>query len=253
MPAKMVHSAVHSLVGNTAGGGAGGAGTGGAPAKKRMSVASVQSFDSLPEELERELELDSEDITPAPAVLHALENARPGAPAMTVRGRMGMRNASPPPPWTRRSTSSVPSLLSPRPVMKQQQRYSLPPPLPPGAYPYQSLALPVGNAPLTAMGRTSPLGKSMFGLGIAEAGARDTDSTGESARMVEERKRREEKLADRQRRRTSAELGGEERAKREARRWRIALELRDTERSYVDVLAEIDEVRLQVLGLPRAC
>lgn len=56
--------------------------------------------------------------------------------------------------------------------------------------------------------------------------------------------RRDNRKFEKEQRKTLRDLNGSdlEKAKREERRWRIALELRDTERSYVKVLEEIDSV-----------
>ena len=61
--------------------------------------------------------------------------------------------------------------------------------------------------------------------------------------MEEKEERRRERGEMREQKRTSKQLWEVEKPKREERKWRIALEMRETERTYVAVLEEIDKVR----------
>lgn len=161
--------------------------------KNRMSVASVASFESLPEE----------------------EDEPPGRPALT------RRSASPHLPPERQA-----SLISLSPIKTRsssQQRYSLPTPPAYGGG-FQAFALP-------GAGRASPLG-------------RPVEYREEEKETVEEKEeRRRERGEMREQKRTSKQLWEVEKPKREERKWRIALEMRETERTYVAVLEEIDKVR----------
>lgn len=138
----------------------------------------------------------------------------------------GERRDAPPtarPPLLRRSVSpSRPSPL-PRPVSFAPQgsarsnnpkRNSLPtPPAFDGSYrPFSLGPMPLSRS--SSRGRTSPLGRDDRDEELGEKGKR---SEGERE---------------------------QERAKREERRWKIAEELRETERAYVDVLEEIDAVSI---------
>ncbi|KAL8291395.1 hypothetical protein RQP46_002373 [Phenoliferia psychrophenolica] len=176
LPANLVQTNYHSIVG----GGAVGASV---AAKNRMSVASVSSFESLPEE-------DSNNAVPA------VPDSSPKAEEVSSRPRpsLSRRSASPGPPSARLSGVG-------------HQRHSLPPAAYNGAY--QSFVVP---QTLTA-GRMSPLGRSQSW-------------------------QKEEK---------GGKPSKEEKIRRGERRWRIAHELRETERSYVAVLSEIDKEYYQPL------
>ena len=122
LPANLVQTNYHSIVG----GGAVGASV---AAKNRMSVASVASFESLPEELFDE----AGDYAPPEQTIVVESRPRP---------RLSRRSASPAAPSARLSTGG-------------QQRHSLP--TPPAAYngAYRSFVVPSATA-----GRTNPLGRS---------------------------------------------------------------------------------------------
>lgn len=162
--------------------------------KNRMSVASVASFESLPEEEDDPL---------------------PGRPALA------RRSASPHLPPERKTSSASLSPIKTR--SSSQQRYSLPTPPAYGGG-FQAFALP-------GAGRTSSLGRPI----------EYREEEKETEEDKEERRRERREMGEQKR--SSKELWGLEKSKREERRWRIALEMRETERTYVAVLEEIDKVR----------
>ncbi|KAK4697885.1 hypothetical protein P7C70_g8142, partial [Phenoliferia sp. Uapishka_3] len=182
-------------------------------AQNRMSVASFSSFESTPEEGESE-----ETPPPSPVELDeasasiagvAGSPARPG-----LRPRLSRRSASPTPGVLPSARLSVgPSSLGngANPSTSRVQRQSSPTP---SAYngAYQSFAIP------QTLGRTSPLGRSQSFT-----------------------RRESEELEP------GVKKTKEEKMKRADRRWRIALELRETERSYLGVLQEVDKEYYQPL------
>lgn len=192
LPANLVQTNYHSIVG----GGAVGASV---AAKNRRSVASISSFENLPEE--------PDDFLPAQEEQPQLG----GGPGH--RPRLSRRSASSTPATPSARLSLGPSSLGGTATIsfKRQRESVHSPPVYSGAY--QSFA-PTGT------GKTSPLSR-------AQSYKKDLEG-----------------------RERGVKLTREEKAKRADRRWRIALELRETERTYVDVLQEIDRVGFPVLPVP---
>lgn len=189
-PANLVQSNTHSIA--DSGGSYFGA------AGNRMSVASMSSFDSLPEE-------DEEATTPN------------GGTVDNSGGR---------PPLLRRSVSPTRLTPLPRPVSLAPQdsprpanpkRNSLPtPPAFDGSYrPFSLGPMPMvrSKSRSNSRGRASPLGREMANDQDVEKGRKGTAAEREQKRI-----------------------------KREQKRWNVAEELRETERAYVAVLQEINDV-----------
>lgn len=158
-----------------------------------MSVASVSSFESLPEEGE----MPASPVQDPHATIHAFPRQYPG-PSPSGEGSL-----------RKLSTTSLSPTRPNRSRSPTPHRYSLPtPPAYQGGF--QSFVLPTSRPPSRP---SSPLGRGGFEVDHKRLTRNATRDSRES-----------------------------ERAKREERRWRIALELRETERSYVAVLEEIDLV-----------
>ena len=189
--------------------------------KNRMSVASltsVGSFESLPEEdvlgsVEKQQSIDQPPV----------EAARPPLANINTSGNR------PKPLLAHRATTpaKLPTKTNVRRV--PTSRATIPAPIPHGAT-YQPFVIPKST-----FGPRSPLSRP---TSISNSTLREDDLREEimGQRLGGDGKR--------ERVRTKSSAGGtdEETMRREDRRWRIALELRDTERVYWGVLEEIDTV-----------
>lgn len=186
----------------------------------RLSVASFNSFESLPEEdginsddaegRNRRFTDEFEETTR----VFVPSTSLPGSPLLppTLRhptGRLPSRSVSP--------NGASPISATPSRRSSPQQRFSLPAQYLGG---YQSFAAPLGSASTTNHSRASPLSRASSASG-ADLGSE----------MMSERNEDDQRI-----------VTPVERKSREDRRWRVALELRETERAYVLVLKEIEEV-----------
>lgn len=169
---------------------------------------SVASFSSFGSLPEEEEESYSSSVTPS---LKRMSTSPPESPTL-------MRQNLPPPP----------------PPISSPMTRSTSTPYPRTTNIYQS-SLSVNSRSASPSGRSSPLS---FDRSFPELEASE-----------EKRERKESKRLEREQKKTLKGLNGldNEKLRREERRWRIALELRDTERSYVQVLEEIDSVSLTIL------
>lgn len=189
-PANLVQTHTHSIA--ESGGSYFGA------AGNRMSVASMSSFDSLPEE-------DEEATTPNGGMVEASAGRAPPL----------RRSVSP----SRRTPLPRPVSFAPQGSARpaNPKRNSLPsPPAFDGSYrPFSLGPMPMirSTSRSSSRGRTSPLGKEATEDQVVETGRKGT-----ATERVQEKLKREEK------------------------RWNVAEELRETERAYLTVLEEINEV-----------
>lgn len=155
--------------------------------------------------------------------------------------------------WNGASTN--PSVYSR--ISVDRQRYSLPPPPPVATTPVSSNSNSAASSQQSNHGMYPSFGgisRSNSPLGRSYEGTYESAPSSVSPRLESSLGGREKSKSSSSRRKSRAPTTAEElmlepgrdgeRKKREERRWRIALELRDTERTYVKVLEEINQVSL---------
>lgn len=147
-----------------------------------------------------------------------------------------IRIPAPPPPSLKRMSSSPPE----SPTLMRQNLPSPPP-----------ISSPMTRSTSTPYSRTTNIYQSSLSANSRSASPSGRSSPlsfdrsfSESREQASERKQTRRLEKEQKKNTTNWKETDIEKLRREERRWRIALELRDTERSYVQVLEEIDSVSL---------